>query len=194
MNSTADLILASNSPRRQQLLREAGFDFIVRTLEIEESFHPRITANEVAKYLSEKKNKVYREKNWDEVIITADTTVVLGDEVINKPAHREEAYDMIRSLSGTFHEVITGVTISSLEHSVTFSDTTKVYFRVLKDDEIYHYIDHYQPYDKAGAYGIQEWIGMVGIEKIKGSYFNVVGLPTHKVYDVLVNDFSIYPK
>ena len=193
MNSTVDLILASNSPRRQALLREAGFDFIIRTMQVNEDFGEKMKVREVAKFLSKKKNQAYRKEFPHATIITADTTVIQKDKVLNKPEDRSDAFQMIRSLSGTFHEVITGVTISSPDRSFSFDEATRVYFRELTDREIDFYIDHYQPFDKAGAYGIQEWIGMIGIEKIEGNYYNVMGLPIQKVYDVLAGRFSITP-
>lgn len=186
MNFKHRLILASKSPRRQQLLKDAGFDFSVKTKDVAEDFPSTLPASEVAKYLAEKKaNAFTNELMPDEVVITADTVVIIKDKVLAKPEDKKEAFEMIRSLSGTRHEVITGVCLMSKSKVALFDDTTRVYFKELSDEEINYYIDTYKPYDKAGAYGIQEWIGMIGITKIEGSYFNVVGLPVQKVYEEL---------
>ncbi|WPP52981.1 Maf family nucleotide pyrophosphatase [Catalinimonas niigatensis] len=180
------LILASNSPRRQQLLKELELDFQVRTIEVDEQYPDDLAADKVAEYLAIKKGKAYQMvMKQDELIITADTTVVIGPTVLNKPADAEEAYKMLRQLSGTIHQVITGVCITLPDQQQSFRELTKVTFRELEDKEIKHYVNHYHPFDKAGAYAIQEWIGMVGIEHIDGSYFNVVGLPVEKLYSRL---------
>lgn len=187
MNFNHHLILASNSPRRQQLLREAGFDFEVKTKDVDESYPAEMLPAEVAKFLAVKKAAAYRKDLNNEIIITADTVVKLGDNILGKPSDYEDARRMLKALSGTSHEVITGVCIASSKNDIILEDTTLVYFKELTDYEIDFYITNYRPYDKAGAYGIQEWIGMTGIEKIEGSYFNVVGLPVHKVYNALLN-------
>lgn len=187
MNFNRPLILASNSPRRQELLKAAGFTFKVRTKDVDESYPPDIPLQEVAKFLAQKKAEAYQQDIENEVIITADTIVKLKEEILVKPRDAEEATKMLRALSGTDHEVITGVCIADRNMQVSLDDTTKVYFKTLTTKEIEYYIKHYQPFDKAGAYGIQEWIGMIGIKKIIGSYFNVVGLPVAKIYDVLMN-------
>ena len=180
------LILASGSPRRQQLLRELHIPFTVRTVPVEEDYPDTLAPERVAEYLAEKKGQAYRKLIADdELIITADTTVVVGNRLLNKPADATEAHHMLTTLSGQVHRVITGVSLTSTTSAITFSDTTKVYFRTLTEEEIRFYIENYQPYDKAGGYAIQEWIGMVGIEKIDGSYFNVVGLPVEKLYQKL---------
>ncbi|MEQ9422784.1 MAG: Maf family nucleotide pyrophosphatase [Cyclobacteriaceae bacterium] len=184
-SSNYRLILASNSPRRQELLRECGFDFEVFTTDVDESFPADIGANHVAKYLANKKNKAYQKLLDDSIIITADTTVVFDKKILNKPSDDAEAFEMINQLSGKKHFVITGVCISSPEKVVAFDDITEVEFKQLTEIEINNYISNYRPFDKAGAYGIQEWIGMIGVEKISGSYFNVMGLPTHQVYEVM---------
>lgn len=180
------MILASNSPRRQQLLREAGFEFEVFVRDFPEDYPEDLPADEVAQYLAVQKNENYRPLLPDALIITADTTVVLGDRVMNKPQNEEEAKEMLTSLSNRTHEVICGVCISSSNREVSFSDRTEVTFGTLSPEEVSHYVSHYQPYDKAGAYGIQEWIGMTKIVRISGSYYNVMGLPTHKVYEALM--------
>ncbi|EMR02801.1 Maf family protein [Cesiribacter andamanensis] len=185
MNFSFPLILASNSPRRQELLRLAGIPFSVRVKPTDEHFPPDMPADEVARYLAEQKAEAFRDELQDELVITADTTVVLGDEVLNKPADEQEAYAMLRRLSGTRHKVITGVSLLSRSYTKSFDDCTSVYFRPLEDEEIWQYIRQYKPFDKAGSYGIQEWIGMVGIERIEGSYYNVMGLPVEKLYQHL---------
>lgn len=177
------LILASNSPRRQQLMKEAGFRYEVRTLEVEEDFPEDMAAAQVAEYLARKKGQAHQlQMATDEIIITADTTVVIHEQVLNKPADEAEARRMLQMLSGQQHQVITGVCLSLHDRQQSFSDVTKVSFRELELSEIDYYVSHYRPFDKAGAYAIQEWIGMVGIEHIEGSYFNVVGLPLEKLY------------
>jgi len=173
------------------LLAEAGFSFETITLDIDESYPKEILPKDVAKYLAEKKNLAYREKLNDEIVITADTTVIFGNEILEKPEDPTDARMMLESLSGQIHSVITGVCISSSKKVVTFDDETIVQFRNLSQQEITHYIEKFKPFDKAGAYGIQEWIGLVGIERIEGSYFNVMGLPTLKVYKVLTKDFKL---
>lgn len=182
MNLVRPLLLASNSPRRKELLAGLGLGFKVRVKEVNEDYPAHLKRGEIAEYLASHKAAAYLEDIQDEALITADTIVCLGDAVLNKPADYEEAFTMLRSLSGTSHEVITGVCILTKENKTVFHDTTKVYFKALSDSEIDYYITTYKPYDKAGAYGIQEWIGMIGIERIEGSYFNVVGMPVQKLY------------
>lgn len=183
---TLSLILASKSPRRQQLLKEAGFDFIVKTLDTDESYPENLAANAVASYLAKKKAEAFVPVLEDgEVVITADTVVILDDQILGKPKDNTEAKKMLKALSGQLHHVTTGVCIANSSKMIVFDDTTSVRFKKLTDKEIDFYIEKYKPLDKAGAYGIQEWIGMIGIEKIAGSYFNVMGLPTHLVYEEL---------
>jgi len=183
--SKYDIVLASNSPRRRELLAGLGVDFRVETVKgIDESYDESLPLNEVAAYLSQKKASAYQLKA-NELIITADTIVLCAGEVMGKPQDRDDAYRMIRALSGCTHEVITGVTVASRDKSETFSNVTEVTFAALTDEEIYHYIDVYRPYDKAGAYGIQEWIGYMGITGINGCYYNVMGLPVNHLYTVL---------
>jgi septum formation protein len=164
-------------------MREAGYNFTVEKPDVDESFPKELPVEQVAKYLASKKAEYFRKELHEEVVITADTVVILGKEVLNKPADREEAIIMLSQLSGKTHLVITGVCILSKEKEESFDDTTEVTFKKLSRTEIEFYVDNYKPYDKAGAYGAQDWIGMVAIEKIVGSYFNVMGLPMHKVYD-----------
>ena len=171
-------------------MTKAGFKFETHTVFVDEDFPADMPATEIAEFLALKKGKAYPEKFPNHLIITADTTVVLENKVLNKPADHQEAYEMLRSQSGRDHRVITGVCITSPEKQVSFSVTTEVRFCELTDEEITYYIREYEPYDKAGAYGIQEWIGLIGIEEIKGSYYNVVGLPVRRIYQVLKDEFS----
>ncbi|MBU2916329.1 Maf family nucleotide pyrophosphatase [Reichenbachiella agariperforans] len=186
------LILASNSPRRQQLMQEVGFDFEVKTMEVAEDYG-EMPAEEVAEYLAIKKNDAYRKVLKDEIVVTADTIVVNAGIVLGKPASEQEAVEMIRAMSGGSHAVISAVCISDDQRKVSFSDDVAVKMVALSDEEIQFYVKKYQPMDKAGAYGIQEWIGMVGIEQISGSFYSVMGLPIHKVYQSLKSDFGITP-
>lgn len=179
------LILASNSPRRQQLLREAGFNFIVRSKNVAEDFPAAMPPAQVPEFLAEKKAGAFRDEITHEIVIAADTVVIVGGQILNKPQHGAEAFAMLRQLSGRMHEVVTGVCLVSAQKKMLFSDRTEVHFRNLSDAEINFYIEKYRPFDKAGAYGAQEWMGMVAVEKITGSYFNVMGLPVHKLYEAL---------
>jgi septum formation protein len=181
------IILASSSPRRHYLMKEAGFSFRVKPPDADESFPPDIPVEQVARYLAMKKAESFRPSIQQEIVVTADTVVILDNEILNKPADRTEAMGMLQKLSGKTHRVITGVCIFSAEKEECFDDTTAVTFSVLTEKEIAHYVDHYKPYDKAGAYGAQDFIGMIAIEKINGSYFTVMGLPIHKVYRILIN-------
>jgi septum formation protein len=180
------LIVASSSPRRQYLMKEAGFNFTTEKPDVDESFPDDLPVEQVAKYLAEKKAEFFRPKMNDEIVVTADTVVILDNKILNKPQDRVEALDMLLRLSGNTHLVMTGVCIISKEKEISFDDTTEVTFQKLTAKEIEFYVDNYKPYDKAGAYGAQDWIGMVAIQKIVGSYFNVMGLPIHKVYQHLV--------
>ena len=181
------IILASTSPRRQYLMSEAGFDFQIRKPDVEESFPDTMPVEEVAVYLAVKKANSFRESITNEIVIAADTVVILGDDILNKPADRKEAIAMLSELSGKTHVVITGVCMLSREKVRSFQDHTEVTFKTLDAAEIEYYVDAYKPYDKAGAYGAQDWIGMVAVHRINGSYFNVMGLPIHRVYQELVN-------
>lgn len=182
------VILASGSPRRQQFLRDLDLDFEIRLKEIEEVFPENLNAHEITNYLAElKANAFSDELTKNDILITSDTIVWLENKALGKPKNAEDTFVMIQEMSGKAHEVITSVCIKTLERSVTFYETTKVFFLNLTDSEIKYYINLYQPFDKAGSYGIQEWIGLVGIEKIEGSYANVVGLPTHRLYYELMN-------
>jgi septum formation protein len=167
-------------------MKEAGFNFVVEKPDVDESFPADLPVDQVAKYLAEKKAEYFRLSMNDQVVLTADTVVILQDKILNKPSDRNEAINMLTSLSGNTHDVMTGVCILSKEREMSFDDTTEVTFVSLTQEEIEFYVDHYKPFDKAGAYGAQDWIGMVAIEKIVGSYFNVMGLPIHKVYQHLI--------
>lgn len=181
------IILASNSPRRRELLAGLGYTYEVRVLSgIDESYPENLQGSEVASYISRAKAEAYRATMAsDELIITADTIVCLDDKVLGKPSDEAEAMAMLRSLSGRTHQVYTGVTIVTGEASSTFVSRSDVTFAELTEEEIKHYVAHYRPMDKAGAYGIQEWIGYVGVERIEGSYFNVMGLPVQRLYTEL---------
>lgn len=187
MNFTRPLILGSSSPRRQFLMRESGFEFTVEKPDVDEDFPRELPVEQVAKYLAVKKAEFFRADIKDQVVVTADTVVIINNYILNKPQDRTEAISMLNVLSGQTHLVMTGVCILSAEKEQSFDDTTEVTFKKLSQKEIEFYVDTYKPYDKAGAYGAQDWIGMVAIEKITGSYFNVMGLPIHKVYQHLVN-------
>ena len=176
------IVLSSNSPRRKELLGELGIDFEVRVIEgIDETYSKELLVEEVPQYIAREKARVYI-VGKDEVLLTADTVVVLGNEIMGKPHDEADAMRMLRQLSGKTHQVITGVCLTTNDKQVTFADVTDVSFADLTDEEIKFYVDNFRPLDKAGAYGIQEWIGLAGVTGIKGSYFNVVGLPVHRVY------------
>ena len=186
LNDT-NLILASQSPRRKELLAGLGLQFSTISLDIDETFdRNEYKREQITEYLSAKKAQAYTAIQPKDLIITSDTTVWVDDESLEKAENREEAYEMIKKLSGKTHSVYTSVTIRSIEKEVTFSDETQVTFAELTDEEIYFYIDNYKPFDKAGAYGVQEWIGYIGVDNMNGSYFNVMGLPTHKLYKELI--------
>lgn len=178
------IILGSGSPRRRELLAGLGIDFEVDTRNsFEESYSSDTPHRQIPVLMSEgKSHGFHRVLKENEILITSDTMVLCRDKVLGKPHSREEATDMLKMLSGCGHEVITAVTIRTAEREITFSDTAKVIFCPLTDGEIEYYIDRYAPFDKAGAYGIQEWIGYAGIQAIEGSFFTVMGLPTHLVY------------
>ena len=182
------IILGSNSPRRKELLSGLDIDFTVDTGNtFEESYSPDTPHERIPEVLSEGKSYgFHRELGVEEILITSDTLVLCGDRVMGKPHSREEAIDMLRSLSGQEHKVITAITLRDNRRCKTSSDTAIVHFKNLSDKEIEYYVDNYRPYDKAGAYGIQEWIGYMGIDMIEGSYFTIMGLPVHLVYSELL--------
>jgi len=187
MKNKYRIILASNSPRRKELLIGLDIPFEVRLIpDIDESFPQDLPPSEIPVYIARKKADAYRfsiRKN--ELIITADTVVIIDNKVINKPKDRDDAIRMLRLLSGRAHEVITGVVMTAPEKQVVFADHSIVDFAVLEDEEIIYYVDTFQPFDKAGAYGIQEWIGFVGVQGIRGSFYNVMGLPIQRLYQEL---------
>lgn len=186
------VILASNSPRRKDLLGGLGIPFEVRTLQgIDESYPDTLRGAEIPIHISGKKAEAHKRTMADnELIITADTIVYDNGQVLGKPKDREEAVQMLRQLSGHAHEVITGVSIVTKEKTTQFASTSKVFFASLTDEEIAYYVDNYHPFDKAGAYGIQEWIGFVAVTRIEGSYFNVMGLPIQRLYTELLKRIS----
>lgn len=183
-----DLILASASPRRKQLMEEMGLQFRVLIKPTNEIYPDDMHPKEVAEFLSRIKADAFSEDelNDNTLIVTADTVVSIDDEILGKPADKTEAIQILKQLSGKTHVVITGVTVRSSKKLITFSVSTQVVFKILSEEEINFYIDVFKPFDKAGAYGIQEWIGHAAIERIEGSYFNVMGLPTHRLYEALL--------
>jgi len=181
------IILASSSPRRQFLLKDLGLNIEIKTKEIEEIYPDHLRGKDIVLYLAELKASVFGDDEiGDAILIAADTIVCLDDEVMTKPATYEDAFKIISSLSGKKHEVISGVCLRSTTKKISFFASTEVYFKNLSEEEIHHYIKNYKPYDKAGAYGIQEWIGYIGIEKISGSFYNVMGLPIQRLYEELL--------
>lgn len=181
-----EIILGSQSPRRSSLLKQLGISFIVKKKEVDESYPASIKKEEVAEYLSRKKATAFLEDlKENEVLITCDTVVILEDKLLGKASNKIEAKNMLQSLSGKKHQVVSGVCISSINHAHSFSVSTEVYFKAFKKEEIDYYIEKFHPFDKAGAYGIQEWIGMIGVEKIIGSYYNVMGLPVKELFEEL---------
>ena len=185
------ITLASKSPRRRELLAGLGIDFEVKVLPgIDESYPADMPATDVSQYIASKKAAAYEVADRD-LVITADTLVIVGDEILGKPHNAADAHRMLRLLSGRRHQVTTGVCMVSVDKKRSFSVTTDVAFKVLSDAEIDYYIEHYRPFDKAGAYGIQEWIGYIGVTSIHGSYFNVMGLPVQRIYEELTSTFGV---
>lgn len=180
------IILASGSPRRKELLKGLELEFTVKSLDVDETVPEEVPAAYVAAYLSKLKAESYPNPlEAGEILITADTVVIENGHILGKPQSEQEAFDMLKSLSGATHTVMTAVTLMDQKRRVTLEDEAQVTFRFLDEEEIWHYIRKYQPYDKAGAYGIQEWIGFMGVSSIQGSYFTVMGLPVHLVYEQL---------
>ena len=184
------LLLASQSPRRKQLLQELGFKFQTVSIDCEEIIPENLSVEKASAYLSELKANAYKNLEKDEVLLTADTVVISEGEILGKPKDKKEATEMLQKLSDTFHYVHTAFSLKNSEKIITKNDIAKVYLKKLNAAEIEMYIDQCKPYDKAGAYGIQEWIGMAKIEKIEGSFYTIMGLPTHLLYDAL-QEFSI---
>ena len=188
---TAPLILASASPRRRELLAKLGFAFEVIVREVDENLPEEYPCNNAAEFLARKKALAFEDLKNDFIIVTADTVVCLEGKSLAKPADRIEAIIMLQQLSGKMHEVITGVSILHKEINFSFSENTKVFFNDLSANEINHYVDTFSPFDKAGAYGIQDWIGMAGIEKIEGDYYNVMGFPASRFRKKF---FALFPE
>lgn len=182
------LVLASASPRRQYLLKELGLDFEICTTNVKENFPDGLSAQEIAIYLAELKAASFdtARMNQKSILIAADTIVVLGNEILGKPANHDEAVIMLQKLSGSKHDVITAVCLKSKKKIKTFHVKSSVYFKDLSLEEIEYYIRNFQPFDKAGGYGVQEWIGYIGISKIEGSFFNIMGLPVKELYEKLL--------
>ena len=188
MDNKYKIILASNSPRRKELLAglDIAFEAVVKE-GIDETYPENLPSDEVPLYLSQLKAAAYRDTmTANELVLTADTVVVVDDMILGKPSNEAEAYRMLRLLSGRTHHVVTGVSLTTLEKQRSFNVTTEVTFRTLSDAEINYYVERYKPFDKAGAYGIQEWIGYIGVTSLKGSYFNVMGLPVQRIYEELL--------
>jgi septum formation protein len=183
-----NLILASQSPRRQYLLKELGLDFEIMPTHVDEVYPEGMTPEQIAVFLAELKAASFDTSRLREnsIVIAADTLVCIGNEILGKPGNYEEAVDMLKKLSGAKHTVITAVCLKSKHKQKTFNVFSDVYFRELTNDEIDYYIRNFQPFDKAGGYGIQEWIGYIGISKIEGSYFNIMGLPVKELYEELL--------
>lgn len=195
MKLSKPLVLASNSPRRREIMHNAGYEFTVKVIPTDESFSEEMPVEEVPVFLARTKAECFRENLQDEIILCADTVVVVDQEnekslvrpskILNKPADYSEAKEMLRMLSGRVHRVITGVCVMTSDETIGFADTSYVHFKELSDWEIEYYIERCKPFDKAGAYGVQDFIGMIGIPKIEGSFYTVMGLPIHRVYEVL---------
>ena len=180
------LILASGSPRRQQFFKDLDLDFEIRLKEIEEIFPPELKAEEITNYLAKLKASAFEgELNENEILITSDTIVWHKGKALGKPKDTQDAFEILKSLSNATHEVITSVCFKTKEETTLIHEITKVTFNVISNEAIRYYIENYKPFDKAGAYGIQEWIGFVGVSKIEGSYANVMGMPTDKVFEYL---------
>ena len=188
LNDRFNIVLGSNSPRRKELLVQLGLKFTIRPSDYVEVFSADLDPEKVPNYLAEQKALSLMDSlRENELIITADTLVIVGSRILGKPVDENEAFMMIKSLSGRWHKVITGVCLLSQSLKKTFSETTEVHFRELNDEEIWHYINVYKPMDKAGAYGIQEWIGLAAVHEISGCFFNVIGLPVPKLYKELMS-------
>lgn len=193
MNFPYRIVLASNSPRRRELLGGLGIPFTTRVLDgIDESWPSDLKGEDIPLYISREKASAYKSSIApDELVITADTIVYVDGQVLGKPVDGSDAKRMLRQISGRWHEVITGVTLMTADRERSFAVTTRVRFCDLSDEEIDHYVSEFAPMDKAGAYGIQEWIGYIGVERIEGSYFNVVGLPVQRLYRELTGFYKI---
>ena len=181
------IILASGSPRRQQFMKDLGLTFEIKLREIDESYPENLKGKDIAIFISEKKSSAFNDLVENEVLITSDTIVWINNKALGKPKDKDDAINMLKELSGNMHEVITAFTIKTKDTLKSEFSSTKVFFNKLSNEEIKYYVDNFKPYDKAGSYGIQEWIGLISINKIEGSYNNVVGLPVDMVYEALLN-------
>ncbi len=181
------IVLASKSPRRQELLQLMGIDFTVVLKDVDESYPSNLSPSEIAVYIAEKKIRAFDEVIKDEIVITADTIVLLEGKILGKPKNEDHAFEILSDLSGKRHEVITAVSLLKDHQIKSFFELSEVFFKPINSEQIRYYISNYHPMDKAGAYGIQEWIGLVAIDKIIGSYSNIMGLPTHRLYQELCN-------
>ena len=181
------IILASKSPRRQQFFKDLDLDFTIKLKEVEEIYPKELKGTDITDFLADLKSKAFTDLSQKDLLITSDTIVWLENKALGKPKDEAEAFKMLRSLSGKKHEVITSISIKNNDFQKIVNDITRVSFKEISDEEINYYIKNYKPFDKAGAYGIQEWIGFIAIDNIEGSYFNVVGLPVHKLYKELMD-------
>lgn len=181
-----NLILASGSPRRQQFFKELDLDFSIKLKPVDEIFPENLKGSDITDYLARLKASVFTDLSQEDILVTSDTIVWFQQQALNKPENQEEAFEMISSLSGNTHEVITSVAFTTTQQQVVINDTTRVTFKDLSHEEINYYITNFQPYDKAGGYGIQEWFGYIAVTRLEGSYFNVMGMPLHKVYETLM--------
>ena len=179
------ILLGSNSPRRKELLQSLGFDFEVVSINCDEIFPENLEVENIASFLSELKANAFRNLEKNEILLTADTVVTLDNKVLGKPKNREEAIEMLTHLSGKTHQVYTGISFKTSEKTITKTDVADVEFAEISNEEIDFYIKNYQPFDKAGSYGIQEWLGMAKISRINGSFYTIMGLPTHLIYETL---------
>ncbi len=186
-----NIILASGSPRRHHFFKEMGVDFTIEIKEIEETYPDHLKGIEITDFLSQLKASVFTDLSDNDIVITSDTIVWQNEKAIEKPKNMDDAFNMLKSFSGNMHEVFTSVTFTGKSFQKTVNDTTRVWFKDLSNEEITYYLNTFKPFDKAGSYGIQEWIGYIGINKIEGSYFNVMGLPTHLVYKMLIEIANI---
>lgn len=185
--SRYNIILGSASPRRQLFFNELHIDFTIQVKEVDEVYPAELQGSEITDYLADLKSKAFTNLKENDLVITSDTIVWLENKALEKPNNEAEAFTMLKKMSGKKHEVITSISLKSVHFQKIINDTTQVFFKELSEEEINYYIKNYQPFDKAGGYGIQEWIGFIAIEKIEGSYFNVMGLPVHKLYKELQN-------
>ena len=185
MMNKMKILLGSNSPRRKELLQSLGFDFEVVSINCDEIFPDNLEVENIASFLSELKANAFRNLEKNEILLTADTVVTLDNKVLGKPKNREEAIEMLTHLSGKTHQVYTGISFKTSEKTITKTDVADVEFAEISNEEIDFYIKNYQPFDKAGSYGIQEWLGMAKISRINGSFYTIMGLPTHLIYETL---------